>query len=188
MTTQQINELVSRISFRDWKFIVKPLGDGSYVQVMFQDKDTDNGQDVIIRGRKWYVSPYAIEDEVVKTCWMAVEAALKHEAMESFLVDGRAPFHPHNDSFEMAYINKVYRAENNPEPETDAQLGYTLIPGKEHYKIVVKGQVVGTIVEMLDPFSEDNQTMYKFDGVTWTKWHDTPQKAANEFLGVSVDR
>lgn len=83
--------------FRGWKFHVGRLGDGFYIQVRFDAPCTETKRVETQRGRKMYVSPHAIADEVVKTCWVAVELAIRHEAMEEFIVDGLAPFHPHTD-------------------------------------------------------------------------------------------
>ena len=90
-----VSEIVRRVTFRDFRFRVGSLGDGAFVQACFDAPCTDSGKVEEQRGRKFYVSPYAIEDEVIKTCWLAVELALRHEAMEDFKVDGVAPFHPH---------------------------------------------------------------------------------------------
>lgn len=111
MTIEEVKGLVSQISFRDWRFRVEPLSDGFFVQVEFEDIDHDTKKRVLLRGRKWYVSRFAIPDEIIKTCWVAVEMALKHEAMECFLVEGKAPFHPHNDSLAMLDLPKVHRTE-----------------------------------------------------------------------------
>lgn len=48
-------------------------------------------------GRKWYLSDYMTEDEIIKTAWCAFEAAVKHETMEGFKVDGVILFNPHVD-------------------------------------------------------------------------------------------
>lgn len=111
-----VKAVVSRVSFRGWKFHVGTLGDGYYVQVQFEGPDTDTGETMLIKGAKHYVSSYCIDDEIVKRCWVAVEAALKHEAMEEFKLDGVAPFHPHNDVFALADPNfpKVHRVQLNP--------------------------------------------------------------------------
>lgn len=116
MTIEEVRELVSRIKYKDWRFRVMESGDGFLIQAEFDDIDHDTGEPAVIRGRKWYVSSFAIADEVVKTCWVAVDMALRHEAMECFMVDGVAPFHPHNDSFAMLELPKVHRTEIVPEP------------------------------------------------------------------------
>lgn len=116
LTKEGLEEIVSQISFKDWQFKVDTLGDGFFIQVQFQDLDHDTGELSLIKGRKWYISKFAIPDEVVKTCWVAVDMVLRHEALECFLVNGIAPFHPHNDSFAMLFLPKVHREDIVPEP------------------------------------------------------------------------
>ncbi len=45
--------------------------------------------------RKWYLSEYMTDDEIVKTAFGALKAAMEHEVMESFQIDGKNPFNPH---------------------------------------------------------------------------------------------
>lgn len=93
-----IRNITSRIKFRDFTFRSDLMGnDGYFVQVVFTAPCTVTGDVSEQHGRKYYLSRHSLEDEVIKTCWVAVELALRHEAMEDFLVDGVAIFHPHTD-------------------------------------------------------------------------------------------
>jgi hypothetical protein len=47
------------------------------------------------RGRKWRISRYSTEREVVGTAFAAVMAAIEHEHRESFKYQGAAVFGPH---------------------------------------------------------------------------------------------
>jgi hypothetical protein len=47
------------------------------------------------KGRKWYLSSHMTEDEVLKTCFVAFQAAVQHEVMEGFKLGGIPPFNPH---------------------------------------------------------------------------------------------
>ena len=116
MDAAKIAEVLAAVEFRDWKFLQGQMGDGSFIQASWQGEDSDTGQPCLLKGRKWYISPFSVDDEVVKTCWLAVELALRHEAMEEFHFCGRAPFHPHNDVFKLLDVQKVYRNDIVPEP------------------------------------------------------------------------
>ena len=63
------------------------------------DKGTCNvtGDDLSWRGRKWYVSQYSTNSEVVQTALKAYLTALEHEAREKFKWKGVAVFDPHLD-------------------------------------------------------------------------------------------
>lgn len=116
MDAQLLEFTLARVNYKDWKFITGDMGEGFFIQSSFVDKDHDTGKPSEIKGRKWYISKHAIVDEVIKTAWLAVEIAQRHEAMESFLVDGKAPFHPHNEFSGMLDLPKCHRQEIAPKP------------------------------------------------------------------------
>lgn len=60
------------------------------------------------KGRKWYISPYATDSEIVLTAFKAAATALEHEAREAFLYKGQAILGPHFDvDFLVAAIEKT---------------------------------------------------------------------------------
>lgn len=59
------------------------------------------------KGRKWYLSPYMTEDEVVKTIYLAFEVAVKHEILEGFKMDDTPLFNPHTPYDEILKISKI---------------------------------------------------------------------------------
>ena len=56
-------------------------------------------------GRKWYLSKFMTDDEIIKTAYAAFEATVKHEIMEGFKVDGVVLFNPHVDYRELLKIS-----------------------------------------------------------------------------------
>lgn len=66
-----------------------------FIQIVYDAPCTKTGVIGEWHGRKWYLSDHMTEDEVIKTCFAAYEAAVKHEIMESFKVDGKILFNPH---------------------------------------------------------------------------------------------
>lgn len=72
-----------------------PIDGRVFIQVLYAAKCSKTGKKEIWRGRKWYLSVHMTSDEIVKTIWCAFEAAVKHEAMEGFKVDGKVLFNPH---------------------------------------------------------------------------------------------
>lgn len=67
------------------------------------------------KGRKWMLSHYMLDDEIVKTVWLAFEVAVKHELLEGFRFGGERVFNPHTPftKFIEASRTEVFR----PEPE-----------------------------------------------------------------------
>ncbi len=95
MNQQAITHILGQVQFKDWNFHVAPMGDGHYLQVQFMDKDIHSGEPEMQHGRKWYVSPYAVQGEVIKTAFLAVMQAMEHEIRETFLYKGKNVLGPH---------------------------------------------------------------------------------------------
>jgi hypothetical protein len=66
-----------------------------FIQVRYRTVCTKTGEMDFWKGRKWYLSRHMTSDEVIKTAYAAFEAAVKHEVMEGFKVDGKVLFNPH---------------------------------------------------------------------------------------------
>lgn len=66
-----------------------------YIQLEYNSSCNKDGQNDYWKGRKWYLSEHMTDDEIIKTCYAAFEACIKHETMEGFKVDGKMLFNPH---------------------------------------------------------------------------------------------
>ena len=75
-------------------FLEVPIG-RIYLQVQYQAPCTKTGIQGTWRGSKYYLSSHMTPDEIVKKAYVAFEAAVKHEIMEGFKVDGKILFNPH---------------------------------------------------------------------------------------------
>lgn len=77
-----------------------------YLQCSYISRDTDNPNHIQKwGGRKWYLSEFMTNDEIIKTAWCAFEACVKHEIMEAFKVDGIRLFNPHVNFEELLKIS-----------------------------------------------------------------------------------
>lgn len=123
MTLQKIKELVCRITLtcldKPFKILVakdQKGGDRIYLQVQYESKCTKTGKLDNWKGRKWYLSEFMTDDEVVKTAYCAFEAAVKHEVMEGFKVDGKILFNPHINFEALLSISdkEIYRDGSQP--------------------------------------------------------------------------
>lgn len=56
-------------------------------------------------GRKFYLSDYMTDDEIIKTSYSAFKTAVEHEVMEAFTVDGIVLFNPHINFEELLKIS-----------------------------------------------------------------------------------
>jgi hypothetical protein len=78
-----------------------------FIQIVYHAPCIKTGQILEWHGRKWYLSEHMTEDEIVKTCYAAFEAAVKHEVMEGFKIGGIAPFNPHVDYKQLLAISHM---------------------------------------------------------------------------------
>jgi len=101
---QRIHRLTSRITMsllgQEFKLRIMPdlrhTDCGRiFLQIVYSSPCTKTEKMEEWRGRKWYLSEFMTDDEIVKTAWAAFEAAVKHEVLEGFKVDGKVLFNPH---------------------------------------------------------------------------------------------
>ena len=58
------------------------------------------------KGRKWRLSPYMTDGEVVATAWLALLTYQEHEAREQFTFDGVSVYDSHIDVHELVRLRK----------------------------------------------------------------------------------
>lgn len=97
MKADQIREVLDRIIYNGWEFLVLEDSSRMYLQLRFYATDTDSGDYVRMTGRKWILSEHMTQSEVVQTALKAVLTAEEHEVREKFLYRGVAVFGPHLD-------------------------------------------------------------------------------------------
>lgn len=124
MNITEISDLLSRVTLRClekdftininkderyWKPISR-MGNGekesrTYIQISYESMCNKTHTVDTWKGRKFYLSEYMTQDEVIKTAYAAFEAAIKHEVMEGFKVDGIILFNPHINFEELLLIS-----------------------------------------------------------------------------------
>jgi hypothetical protein len=85
----------------------KKYGKRTYIQAFYWDQCKDTKEMKEWRGVKFYISDHMIEDEIVKRCYAAFEAAVKHEVMEGFTFDNIVVFNPHVNFRELIKISHM---------------------------------------------------------------------------------
>ncbi len=100
---REVAAIVDRISYKDWVFRLLSLdraevGDlGFLLQARWMGPDAEDfyGEPVQQVSRKWFVSAFSCEREIVDTAWALIERAEIHEAQEFFRYQGEAIFNRH---------------------------------------------------------------------------------------------
>ena len=78
-----------------------------FIQIVYDAVCSKTGKVETWHGRKWYLSEYMTDDEIIKTIYAAFEAAIKHEILEGFKVDGKILFNPHVNFEELLKISDL---------------------------------------------------------------------------------
>lgn len=101
-TIENIERIVSEISFKDWTIKVGQYECKTpYLQVLFYDADRITGEKELQRCRKWILSYHMVDSEVIRTAFKAIETAMLHEVQEEFKYKGVRIFNPHLDLDEL---------------------------------------------------------------------------------------
>lgn len=85
-----IRSVVARCTYPGFNFLVGEDDAGKYGVLPYlqiecpEGFDTTTGEPMSWRGRKWKLSFYMTDTELVNTVWAAVQRALLHEACELF--------------------------------------------------------------------------------------------------------
>lgn len=116
-TVEQIREIVEQVSFKDRTFLVAPLGHGAYLQVQYWEKDIDTGIVALQKSRKWYISKFATETEIVETAFAAVMRSMAHVVKEHFTYQGRRVYSPHFDVEARIELCDAKRFDAREEPK-----------------------------------------------------------------------
>lgn len=96
-TRAEVQAIVNRVEFMDRRFRLLEKGDGFLLQLEYDERDVETGELAVQRARKWYVSRYATETEIVETAYAACLRSMKHVVREHFLYRGRRVMGPHID-------------------------------------------------------------------------------------------
>lgn len=96
---EEIESIIGRIQFLDRTFRLMEKGDGYLVQMEYMEPDVDKpGSEPVKQStRKWYISPFMTESEIVETCWAMVCRSQIHVASEHFQYKGRRVYSQHFD-------------------------------------------------------------------------------------------
>jgi hypothetical protein len=83
-------------------FKLMKKGNGFLLQLVYMEPDTGGltppakgSKPVIQKARKWYVSPYSTDTEIVRTAYKAVMTSLEHRLGEHFRYNNQKVYSPH---------------------------------------------------------------------------------------------
>lgn len=96
---EHIQNLIKGISYKNgWELRLTTRGED--VILMYWQFDAPNVKNGIVEtwtSRKYYLSPYKTDSEIIQTAFLAAKVAEEHEILESFKYNGKILFSPHMD-------------------------------------------------------------------------------------------
>lgn len=90
------------IAQRDVK---RPEDGRHFIQWQYHAFDHDSRKHKLFKSRKWYLSDHMLEDEIIKTIYLAYEVCCKHEIMHGFKINGCQLFNPHVNYKELLAVS-----------------------------------------------------------------------------------
>jgi hypothetical protein len=91
-------DVLAAVTYKDWtlKLHYDPArATAPYIQWMFTGKCSKTGAVGPQFSRKWYISPWMAESELVQTAFKAALTAEEHETREHFKYFNKRVFNPH---------------------------------------------------------------------------------------------
>lgn len=91
----RLERLVESIACQDYRFEVRMDDQRPFLQLHYQEPDVRSGELEWQHSRKWLLSPWMTDSEVVQTALKAALTSAEHRTREHFRYRDRAIFSPH---------------------------------------------------------------------------------------------
>ena len=86
MNKQEIQLLIDKVKYKDWRFIVGDKNGALYLQIKFDAPDNYTGIFEEQSCRKFSLSEQMVKTEIYDAVWLAIQRAEIHEAAERYWV------------------------------------------------------------------------------------------------------
>jgi hypothetical protein len=96
-TKEDIQKILNHIKYPERHFVLMEKGDGFLLQMVYMEADISDtkGKETVQKTRKWYISPYSTETEIVETAFACVCRSMMHVVGEHFTYYGKLVYSPH---------------------------------------------------------------------------------------------
>lgn len=143
----QVRGIVANVSFMDRTFRVLEKGEGYLLQIEYMEKDIVTGELEKQSARKWYVSPFSTETEIVETAFKAARVSMDHVLKEHFKYEGIRVYSPHFN-----VRARMLLAELKDHDGRDHKTSLEVIPGEHDltFHVDYGGKRIGQVTLSLD--------------------------------------
>ena len=104
---RQVEHLLSQIHFQNYKFSLIKAGARWYIQAAYPEDDVYTGLPALQFTRKWYISEYATDSEIVQTVFKCCLTSMEHRTREEFTYKGARVYGPHFDVEDLVQLCKT---------------------------------------------------------------------------------
>lgn len=119
-TYEEIQDLLAKVKYKNWELrVIEKTEESILCQWIFHAKDNDHPETEQLERqacRKWYISRFSTESEIIRTAYKAVKEAEAHEVDENFTFAGIRLYDPHVDLLELAIYMKHDARQDVREP------------------------------------------------------------------------
>jgi hypothetical protein len=138
MKFQEIKQFVAEnIQYKNWEFHVKEKNNVTFLQIQFEATDNFSGKLERQYCRKWQLSEWMTRTEIVRTAFLAVLQAERHESEEAFKYKGQAIFNSHLSADVLAGIAQFEsNYEHRLPPVCQHQNGHSLVRAEQFHNVV----------------------------------------------------
>lgn len=105
-TFEEVKDIVNQIAFKDrlFRLIEKKKDDVFLLQMQYIEADVKTGKLTKQNTRKWHITPWMTESEIVQTCLKCVLTSQEHIGREHFKYKGYKLYGPHMDVQDLIHV------------------------------------------------------------------------------------
>lgn len=95
MNRGEVLDILDEVKYKDWELHIGVDNGRLYLQWRFKAACSKTGEACEQSGRKWQLSTWMTQSELVNTAFKAALTAEEHECREHFKWNGKRIFNPH---------------------------------------------------------------------------------------------
>lgn len=104
-------ELLKHIEFKDYVFVVGRADNRCHLQATYEEPDIYTGNVEQQTTRKWLLSPWMTDSEIVQTAFKCCLTSMEHRTREAFKYKDARIFGPHFDVEDLVTLCKNGRED-----------------------------------------------------------------------------
>jgi hypothetical protein len=125
----RVGDVITHVRYPEYTFLIGPVHGGVALRASYKERDVLSGKMSEQLTRKWLLSPYMTNSEIVQTAFKCILTSMEHRAREHFQYKGQRIFGPHFDVEDLVVLCRDGRSDaggrndtgDEPEPAQNMQ-------------------------------------------------------------------